>query len=355
MLPVKKYTAQLFVIFAAFLLPFCKEKNTPAPLPPTPVPPVVKTFVNPVIIGADPWVIKKDAVYYYTQTLGNRVGLWKTTAMSKVGAVSGATIYTPSAGAANSSNVWAPEIHFLDNKWYVYYTAGTGADATQRTWVLENPNADPTTAGWVDKGRIYTTDADFWAIDGTVLEYSGSKYFIWSGRPNILVQNQNIYIAKMVNSWTLQTPTMMLTKPDQSWEIIGGPVNEGPEILKNSSGKIFLTYSASGCWTDDYTLGMLTLKDGGDPLVATDWTKNLQPVLVKKPANNAYGPGHNSFFKSPDGTEDWVIYHANTNSGEGCSNKRNVRMQKFVFNPDGTPNFGEPVKTGAAVNVPSGE
>jgi GH43 family beta-xylosidase len=100
---------------------------------------------------------------------------------------------------------------------------------------------------------------------------------------------------------------------------------------------------------------MLSLKDGGDPLLAADWTKKQQPVFTKKPASNAYAPGHNSFFKSPDGTEDWIIYHANSSSGQGCSGNRNIRIQKFTWNADGTPNFGEPLQIASPIKVPSGE
>jgi GH43 family beta-xylosidase len=146
----------------------------------------------------------------------------------------------------------------------------------------------------------------------------------------------------------------MLTKPELLWEL-NGPVNEAPQILKNDNGNVFLVYSASGCWTDDYALGMLTLTPGGDPLKVSDWIKSQQPVFSKKPQNNAYAPGHNSFFKSKDGQEDWIIYHANTNSGDGCTNKRNIRMQEFTWNMDGSPAFGEPVKSASAVTVPSGE
>ena len=98
-------------------------------------------------------------------------------------------LFRPAAGSPNSENVWAPEIHFLDNKWYLYYTAGAGPDITQRTWVLENSNADPITGPWLDKGRIFASDSDFCAIDGTVVEHNGNKYFLWSGRQNFVVQN----------------------------------------------------------------------------------------------------------------------------------------------------------------------
>ncbi len=350
---INKFTVLTVITSVSLLFPFCGNKNGGTPAPPAP--PAAKTFFNPLLSGADPWVLKKDGFYYYSHTVGNRVLLWKTTAVSKLGTITSTEIFKAATGLPNAENVWAPEIHFLDNKWYVYYTAGAGPDDTQRTWVLENSNADPLAGTWVDKGRIFSTDADFWAIDGTVLEYKGSRYFIWSGRPNSGVQNQNIYIAKMVTPWTLQTPAVILTKPELSWEINGGPVNEAPQILKNSSGKIFLIYSASGCWTDDYALGMLTLNDGGNPLVPADWLKKQQAVFTKNPVNNAFGPGHNAFFKSPDGTEDWIIYHANSSTGQGCGGNRNVRIQKFNWNSDGTPNFGVPISTGVAINVPSGE
>lgn len=348
----KRTSRMMVCMLTIVLLPFCK-KDKGGSSPPPPPPP--HTFVNPILNGADPWVIKKDSFYYYTQTLGNRIAVWKTKAMSKLSAVTGKTVFTPPTGMANSANIWAPEIHFLDNKWYIYYTAGSGPDETQRTWVLENSSDDPTTGTWTDKGRIYSANADFWAIDGTVFEYNSAKYFLWSGRPGASVQNQNIYIAKMINPWTLEPDATLLTKPELSWELNGGPVNEGPEILKNASGKLFLVYSASGCWTDDYALGMLTLKAGEDPLIASSWTKSVTPVFSKEPANNAYAPGHNAFFKSADGKEDWIIYHANTHSGDGCTDKRNIRMQKFEWSADGIPQFGEPVKTGVMLDVPAGE
>jgi GH43 family beta-xylosidase len=73
-------------------------------------------------------------------------------------------------------------------------------------------------------------------------------------------------------------------------------VNEGPEdYTEMQRALLFLTFSASGCWTDDYALGLLTLKEGGNPLVASDWTKKPTPVFTQKPSAGAFGPGHNSF------------------------------------------------------------
>ena len=341
------------------MLPFLLMLSTPACKKDGPeivTPPVVhKTFTNPVFEGADPWVYQQDSTYFFTTTLANRIELWKTKSVTKLREVASTVAYFPSTAGTHTQNIWAPELHQLDGKWYLYYTAGSGPDSTQRTWVLENTAADPTHGAWVDKGKIYSPAYDRWAIDGTVLDHGGSRYFLWSGRPDLSVQNQNIYIAKMSNPWTLEGAVVLLSKPELPWEVQGGPVNEGPQVLRNPQGQVLIVYSASGCWTDDYALGLLRLRTGGDPLQAADWTKSPQPVFVKKPQNSAYGPGHNAFFKSRNGSEDWIIYHANTKSGDGCSEKRNIRMQRFGWKSDGTPDFGEPVAVGTPISLPAGE
>lgn len=318
------------------------------------------TFTNPLLpSGPDPWVIEKDNIYYYTNTLGNRISIWKTSKITELKNTNPQTIWSAPVNGPNAHNVWAPELHFIDNKWYAYYTAGSStADLSmQRSFVLENSSADPLSGSWIDKGKIYDPSADFFAIDGTVLNYNSNNYFIWSGHSTAVDNTQRIYIARMQNPWTLGSSRSLISSPQYSWETSGSPpaVNEGPEILKNPAGKIFLIFSASGCWTDDYSLGMMTLSDNGDPMNAADWTKSPQPVFQKNPSAAVFGPGHNSFFKSADGSEDWIIYHANPATGLGCGDNRNPRIQKFTWNADGTPAFGIPVSTSTALQKPSGE
>ncbi|MFT2009583.1 glycoside hydrolase family 43 protein [Pontibacter sp. 13R65] len=334
----------------------CKKENEPerqTTTPPSTGPET--TFTNPLLpSGPDPWVAQKDSFYYYTHTLGNRIGLAKTKHMSQLKEATLQTVWTPPAQGLYSRNLWAPELHYLNGKWYVYFAADGGQDADHRMYVIENSADDPTTGTWEFKGKISDT-SDKWAIDGTVLEYNDEQYFLWSGwRGNNDPGIQQLYIARMTNPWTLEGERVMISEPVYPWER-NGLVNEGPQILKNDNGQVFLIYSASGCWTDDYALGMLTLKEGGNPLKPSDWTKSPNPVFSKKPANNAYGPGHNGFFKSPDGTEDWIIYHANPSQGQGCSGSRSPRIQKFTWNADGTPNFGEPAALSSQLLRPSGE
>jgi len=353
-----RFTAQLLVAFLFFSIVGCSKEDVPAITPTQPTGGDT-TFTNPLLAsGPDPWVIQKDSFYYYTETSGDRIRLWKTKTMSRLNYAAPVTIWTKPATGPNSENIWAPELHFINNKWYMYYTAGTGdVNLGQRIFVLENASTDPTQGTWVDKGQVKDPAADFWAIDPDIFNYNGSNYMVWSGHATAGDYTQRLYIAKLQDPWTLASGRVEISSPTYAWEKIGAPpaVNEGPEVIKNPAGNLVLVFSASGCWTDDYCMGMSMLKGGGDPLSATDWSKSANPVFVKDPAAGAYGPGHCSFFKSPDNTENWLLYHANSAPNQGCGDVRNPRMQKFTWKADGTPNFGTPVFINTPIRKPSGE
>jgi GH43 family beta-xylosidase len=316
------------------------------------------TFTNPLLSsGPDPWVIQQDTMYYYMNTLGNRLAIWPTSKMSSLGSTTPVTIWNPPTSGLYSQDIWAPELHYFNSKWYMYFAADDGNNANHRIYVLENDNADPTSAGWNFIGKVADTTADRWAIDASAFQYNGKLYLIWSGWADTVNVAQNIYIAALSTPTTVGSARVLLSSPTLSWETQGAPpaVNEGPEAIINPNGQLFLTYSASGCWTDNYCLGLLALKPGGDPLNAAHWTKSPIPVFSTAADSGAYAPGHNGFFVSRSGTQNWLLYHANSSAGQGCGNARSPRMQQFSWNADGSPNFGTPVRIGSPIAKPSGE
>jgi GH43 family beta-xylosidase len=319
------------------------------------------TFTNPLLpSGADPWSIYKDGYYYYTNSTGRNITLWKTKNLAQLSTAEKKVVFTPPEGKEYSKELWAPEIHFLQGKWYVYVAADSGHNKDHRMYVLENASSDPLQGEWKYKGKLTTPD-DKWSIDGSVFEHRKQLYFIWSGWEGDKNGQQSIYIAKMKNPWTIEGKRVLISKPELNWETVGDlgkdqdvqhvNVNEGPQFLQHGN-KLFLIYSASGCWTDFYALGMLTADAGSDLMNAASWKKSSQPVFKGSPTNQVFAPGHNSFFKSPDGKEDWILYHANNDPAQGCGRFRSPRAQKFTWNADGTPNFGEPVKAGVALQAP---
>lgn len=321
------------------------------------------TFTNPLLpSGADPWCIYKNGYYYYTNTTGNNITLWKTANIARLRTAHKKTVFIPPAKGPYSKEIWAPEIHYLRGKWYIYFAADSGNNAGHRLWVLENSSADPIKGEWKMKGKLATPD-DKWSIDGSVYEHNNKLYLTWSGWEGDTNGEQNIYIALMKNPWTVEGKRVKISTPQLDWEKHGDldnrddvphvNVNEGPQLLKYRD-KLFLIYSASGCWTEFYALGMLTASVNSNLMDTASWKKSLKPVFKQSKENKVYAPGHNSFFKSPDGKENYILYHANAEPGQGCGRFRSPRAQLFTFTKEGLPDFGVPAKAGKLLKLPSG-
>ncbi len=326
-----------------------------------------QVLVNPLLPGGpDPWVTFKDGYYYYTNTTTRNITLWKTRSMAELATAEKKIVWSPPPGQPYSSDLWAPEIHFLRGKWYVYFAADAGRNPSHRIWVIENGSPDPLQGEWKFLGQVNDPE-NKWAIDASVFENRGTLFLIWSGWEGDHNGTQNIYIARMKNPWTVEGHRVLLSTPRFSWETHGDldpmkspddpphvNVNEGPEILQHGN-KIFLIFSASGCWTDDYELGMLSASAGADLMDPHSWKKSSRPVLHGSSKNGVYAPGHNSFFQTEDGKQDWILYHANAAPHLGCGDHRSPRAQPFTWNHDGTPNFGTPASTATRFAWPSGK
>ena len=316
-----------------------------------------KTFTNPLITtrdSADPWMFFHKGFYYFTATLDGDGGVWLWRSRTLAGLENGEKkqVYKSPGNGLISKQIWAPELHLVGKRWYFYFTASDGTDENHRMHVLESKTDDP----WSDyeyKAKVFDKTADEWTIDGTVFQAENGKlYMIWCGHvPN---NGNGLYIAEMSDAWTISSKRVLISQADFDWEKKRYPINEAPEILQRN-GKIFLIYSASDTGTPDYALGMLTNSDG-DVLNPKAWKKSPVPVFsqVKNADGNVFGPGHNGFFKSPDGKEDWIIYHGKE-TDEYTYRGRRARAQKFTWNADGTPNFGEPIPVSKTQIAPSGE
>jgi len=255
-------------------------------------------------------------------------------------------VWEPEPDRPYSEELWAPELHFLAGKWYIYVAADDGDNENHRMYVLESETTDAM-GNYTFRGKIAAA-TDKWAIDGTVMQHEGELYFIWSGWEGDVNVRQNLYIARMRDPVTITGERVLISQPEYDWEKIGEPlINEGPEVLTRDN-RVFIIYSASGSWTDNYCLGQLKLA-GEDPMNPQSWEKKNVPVFSS--TGTVYAPGHASFTRSPDGTEDWIIYHAARQQGAGWN--RNVRMQQFTWDIEGNPCFGYPVSENIAIPAPS--
>lgn len=326
----------------------------------------VATFTNPLLPdGPDPWAIWHDGYYYYMHTTQNNLQVWKTKDVTDLANAEHKVVWVPT-DPSNSKDLWAPEIHNFNGKWYIYYAADDGNTDNHQLYVLENDSACPLEGEFVMKGRISTDPDNNWAIDGSLFEHNGELYMVWSGwqTRRVDTETQCIYIARMANPWTLGSERVKISMPELEWErkymnpdgsapsyIIY--VNEGPQPLKSPDGKlIHVIYSASGCWTPYYALGCLTAAADADLLDPASWKKAQEPLFKQAPENGMYSTGHNSFFVSPDGKEHYILYHARHTEDPG--EPRKPHAQRFDWDENGYPVFGKPLPHSTPMPKPSG-
>ncbi|MCJ8007490.1 family 43 glycosylhydrolase [Lederbergia wuyishanensis] len=296
---------------------------------------------------ADPWVYKHtDGFYYFTGSVPayDRIEVRRAKTLDGLSEAEPVTVWKKYESGPMSANIWAPEIHFVDGKWYIHFAAARADQIfDHRMYVLENESANPLEGEWIEKGQV-RTDWESFSLDATTFEHRGEQYYVWAQKDPNIEGNSNLYIAKMENQWTLSSPQVMISKPEFEWEVIGFLVNEGAAVLKRN-GKIFISYSASA--TDyNYCMGLLWADEDSDLLDPASWSKAKEPVFKTNEETSQYGPGHNSFTVSEDGKHDVLVYHARSYKEiEGdplWDPNRHARAKVFAWSEDGTPNFGVP-------------
>ncbi|WP_141499938.1 family 43 glycosylhydrolase [Paenibacillus luteus] len=303
---------------------------------------------NPLVEQrADPWVYKHtDGFYYFTGSVPeyDRIVLRRAASLEGLTEAVEVIVWKKYEEGVMSKHIWAPELHFINGKWYIYFAAAKQDEPFRhRMYVLESESPNPLEGSWTEKGQI-VTGWDSFSLDATSFEQGGEQYLVWAQQDPAIPGNTNLYIATMSNPWTLKSKQVLITKPELDWEVVGFMVNEGAAVLKRN-GRIFLTYSGSAT-NHNYAMGLLSADLSSDLLDPSSWVKSQIPVFESCPETSQFGPGHNSFTVTENGEQDVLIYHARSYKeivGDPLFDpNRHARAKVFTWNVDGTPNFGKP-------------
>ena len=322
----------------------------------------LEVFTNPLREGADPWVIRDDfgkRWLWCTAEKAERIVIRTTATLTGTGTEH--VVWLPPAAGPASSQVWAPELHFLEGRWYIYFAASDGRNETHRAFVLRADSPDPL-GTWTLHGPLATGDGpdrnspSIWAIDMTIADHQGTRYAVWSGWDTPDSDRQYLYIARMASPLELTGPRSRISRNDDySWERTeespaSRGLNEGPQVLQHD-GRTFLLYSCGAAWLTTYKLGLLELT-GRDPLDPKSWRKHPGPVFQSSAFT--FGVGHSCFANinsaSPSSSNWWHIYHAKRDRSPGWP--RSIYLQPFHFDPAGFPDFGSPAAPGSSLGIP---
>ena len=298
---------------------------------------------------ADPYVYRHtDGKYYFTASVPayDRIILRRADSLKELQTAEETVIWTKHESGEMSKHIWAPELHYLDGKWYIYFAAGEKDNIWKiRPFILECSDSDPITGNWIEKGKMQRSDDDIYSfeafsLDATVFEHRGQFYYIWAEKVSVGVQISNLYIARMESPTKLATAQILLTTPDYDWERRDIWVNEGPAVIKKN-GRIFVTFSASATG-ECYCMGLLSIGEDEELLDPRAWKKERYPVLTSNKDASLYGPGHNSFTTLEDGTEV-CVYHARPYSeivGDPLYDpNRHAMLMKVEWDKNGYPVF----------------
>lgn len=276
--------------------------------------------------GQDPWVVAHDGSFLLVQSAGGnrRLVVKRFADLRRMDRNVETVIWAPRGRHGHVHQMWAPELHHLDGRWYVYFAAGDGRAGSHRAFVL---GADDPLGPYEPLGRVGDPDRDVWAIDLTVLRHDGRLFALWSGweGPGDGFP-QNLYVAPMRDPSTLAGPRRRLSRPEHRWERSVAAVNEAPQALRHPrSGRLFVLYSADASWTQEYKMGLLEWT-GGDVADPRSWRKLPDPFFT--------GGGHGCVVDGPGGQR--LVYHRKLGPEPGWAD-REIRSTPVAWDDDGYP------------------
>ena len=300
---------------------------------------------------ADPFIYKHtDGYYYFTASVPayDRIELRRAKAIAELpGATPVAVWHKPDQGPL-SELIWAPEIHFNQGAWYVYFAAAPSREIKDdlfqhRMYAISTKAENPLVGDWQAPVQI-DTGIDSFCLDATTFTHKGILYYLWAQKEPGIAGNSNLYIAPMETPARLAAAPVRLSIPEFEWETRGFLVNEGPAVLIRH-GRVFISYSASAT-DENYCMGLLYADEDADLLNSDSWQKAKESVFRTSYEHKIYGPGHNSFTVAEDGKTDLLVYHARTYTEiEGdplWDPNRHTFVKRLKWDQEAMPVFGCP-------------
>jgi len=306
-------------------------------------------FANPLYGGQDPFVCKgPDGMYYgVAESCDSRqIEVFCSPRLTDRGIRRIA--FTAFESGPCSHDLWAPEIWYLRGKWYIYFAGASGAGmanwSTHRMYVLEaeQPMGPYRFLGELDLG-------EHMSIDGTVLELpSGELIFVYMRKHE---GENTLFMAPMSDPAHISGKPVLLSKPDYPWE---ADINEGAfPIVRN--GQVYLMYSANAAHLPQYCIALLHCLDPNDALNPKVWVKEQRPILVG--TEDVIGPGHACIVPSPDGSEDYLVFHSKFDRTDTLPEgwNRVVNILRLKWDSFQRPIFEPLPRRGELRRLPAGE
>lgn len=307
----------------------------------------VAQFGSAPVVG-DPFLYyeeEEQLFYLYGTTGGNRFDYYTSPDLREW--EFGGTCFSPTERDWCHSRLWAPELHKIGGKYYLYYSAGADGGATLHCSVAVGDSPRGPFSGDIDENARADSprfDFGFASIDGTVFEDDDGKLYYYFAKDQVQ-GTSTIWGVELENPYTVKegSTAVQLTRVGYAsmdgdpmrWESVQGSWNEGPFMVKHD-GTYYLTYSANHYQSKYYGVGYAT---SSDPLGGFVKPEDCMLLGTEKQSDSSKewdyvsGTGHHMFLNI--GEESFIVYHKHYNIKE-AGNVRIFTLDRYGFRADGS-------------------
>lgn len=322
------------------------------------------SYTNPIAGFADPSIVYADGYYYYTytKTYNGKAALYmaKAANLCDIGKVEPQLIWSHalSGEASEMTALWAPQLYFLDGRWYIYAAVQTSKDAATGAdnrlpyvWVgqADDPMGEYKLFGCMDN---VDTDA-YTYLSPRIIEHGGKYYMFCSGfysKSDTDPHIQRMRVCELETPTKMKSKQIVISSPKYAYE---AGIMEGPYPFYAPDGTLYMIFAAGHTRGDEYCTGIMRFNgsETDSLLDASKWEKFSEPLQFVDYASGVYSPGAMVVTTSPDGSKYYGVYHAKEYHYSAYTMRR-MYMQEITFDTNGFPTMEAPQSVDTVFTVP---
>ncbi len=275
-------------------------------------------YQNPVFDEylADPFVLQHEGHYYAYERLPfcGRMALPVLHSTDLVNWQQHGWSLIPPGG----DEFWAPEVTFQDGVFYMYYSAHgiDGKDHQLRVATQTSPLGP-----FEDAGRLLVPDQPF-TIDAHPFQDKDGQWYLFYSQDFLTLDDPyrvgtGIVVDRLLDMFTLAGEPRIVIRPHADWQLFKaqrsmyGAVYDWYTIegaaLRFHNNRYYCFFSGGAWEHDNYGISYVV---ADHPLGPYSLPSGNQRVLLRSLPGHVIGPGHNSFTTSPNGEQEYIVYHA---------------------------------------------
>ena len=274
---------------------------------------------------------------YYIYCTGGRFRCWSS--QDLVTFTGHGDAYGTTEKSFGTQNYWAPEVYKRGDTFYMVYSAARFLPDGKKRHSIGIAASGSPTGPFVDLYDHPLHAPDFSVIDASLLFDDDGKIYLYYSRDcseNIVdgKRTSQVYGALVLPDLSgICGEPVLLATPVSAWELKSENVvwNEGPCVLKQD-GRYVMLFTANYYASVDYCVGYAT----SDSPLGTYEKATENPILCGDGVYTS-GTGHCNYFRSPDGSELYMVYHSHsdvTNTQNPVAD-RTPCFDKMTFRRDG--------------------